>query len=105
MKRLIFALLFTHALSVIASSETTITLSISGQTVGELAVVKTLSDEDAAKLLAYIADKYAVGGTAADAVGNYAAVIMENTVQEVLSYEQDKAAEEARNAVQPIVVQ
>ena len=86
-----------------------ITLTVVGSTVGTLKSTLTLSSADSDRFLAFLAATYGVDAegvqrTAQQMIEAYWSAMAAGTVANVTRWEQEVAAQTARDAVTPIVV-
>lgn len=86
-----------------------ITLTVVGTTVGTLTSTMTLTSADSDRLLAFLAATYGVDAegvqrTPQQMIEAYWAAMASGTVSSVMRWEQEVAAQTARDAVAPIIV-
>lgn len=82
-----------------------ITLTVTGTTVGTITSTLTLSADDSDRLLAFLAANYGGDGvTPQQMIENYWAGMADGTLANVVRWEREQAAKTARDAVTPISV-
>lgn len=86
-----------------------IALTVTGSAIGTLQSTLTLSEVDSERLLAFLTANYGknedgTDRTPQEIISAYWAAIASGTISNVLRWEQDQAAQVARDAISPISV-
>lgn len=86
-----------------------ITLTVSGSAIGTLQSTLTLSETDSDRLLAFLVANYGknpdgTDRTPQETITAYWSAISQGTISNVLRWEQDIAAQSARDTITPIQV-
>lgn len=85
----------------------TITVSVAGSSVGTITITESLEGDNADRVLAYLLEAYRLdlngqARTPTEVVATYWAGVRADLFERVLRFEQEAAAQAARDAVEPV---